>query len=277
MTMATGSALAQLAGGWTNAYKSKVRLWTMPTGLLFGTYESTAGATGKYMTYGLVDPALPAVAPGGGGQPMALLLNWRAIGSQGASDPSWNYVSGMSGQIICDPTGAPTLQLNHALIASQADGKTILPGAYVDRLQYDRVVGGPADADPPPTPDFPEPDNSLLVQWTTDQDPAVSLSFPWPFKGSTFVGTYRQGAQISAQMIATANGEYVQAPNSYLALAFNTFFDDPATGLATTVSYSGWIDVPNNRMRLQEYYSTGRGWDLRFFQSRGRTLYFTPV
>ncbi len=275
MTAQTGTALAQIVGLWSNPYGSEVQIQALPSGVLFGVYQSTAGSAGKYLTYGLMDPTLPAVAPKQDGQPLGLMINWRSIDPNSKPDPSWNYVSGMSGQIICNDDGDLTLQLNHALIASEAFEPDILPGAYVDRLEYLPNTTGTGAAPSLDPPDMDKLDSATQSRWTTAEDPDLVLTFNYPMTSSAFMGRFEKGSKISAELIGTGNVKYVAQPDSYQAIAFNAVFLDPQTLLQTAVSYSGWIDVQTQTMKLQEYYSTGRKWGLRFFQSRGRTLYFT--
>ncbi len=264
------TALSQITQTWTNPYNSKMTL-TGNGGVLSGQYASTAGASGVYRVYGYIDPQSAAVTPGGAGVPVGLILNWRSIQQGGTPDPSWNYTSGMAGQLICNAAGDTVINLNHALIASNPlPGAIDTPGFYVDRLEYDQATlqedAGYEEAAPlgEPPADFAaqatltyvdeqDPNTKLYLAQKPDS-PAFWAAFEWSGGGTTLIGTCNTG--------------YLTTLGPYQSLAFcGTILPGSAA-----LSLSGWLDYNSDTITLQEYWSGPQTWPLRFFQTRGRTL-----
>lgn len=156
-----------VAGIWTNEYGSRMELWAQDDGVILGRYASTTGSTGEYALRGHAGPlaATPAA-----GQPLALAICWHSI-VPGPADPSWEWCSGLSGQISLRD-GVPEMVLTHALVASSAFPGLVEAGTLIDRLTYRRV--GEAGA-PPPAPAAQEIASPLSGIWTDGEGMRVDL------------------------------------------------------------------------------------------------------
>ena len=93
-----------------------------------------AGSTGKYYVVGWQQAAEPTTTAG---QPVALAIDWHSI-TGGQGDASWNWTSGLSGQLSIQ-SGAQHLVLAHAMVASSDFPNLCKAGTYIDKLIYQRV------------------------------------------------------------------------------------------------------------------------------------------
>ncbi len=123
-----------LAGVWQNEYGSQMSLTVYGGNLVYGTYSSTTGSTGKYMVIGYQQSADPTLTAG---QAVALAIEWHSI-SGGSSDSSWNWSSGLSGQLSLQ-SGKEQLVLAHAMVASSDFPGLCKAGTYIDKLTYIRT------------------------------------------------------------------------------------------------------------------------------------------
>ena len=123
-----------IAGAWKNEYGSTMIL-TIVGNTITGTYKSSTGSTGEYRVSGYQVGRDATVAVG---QPIALAIEWHSVVG-GPSDPSWNWTSGLSGQIsIFD--GEEVLVLSHMMIASTDFPDLSTTGNYIDKLTYRRAL-----------------------------------------------------------------------------------------------------------------------------------------
>ncbi len=262
----------QISGTWTNAYASTAKMSVATTGLITGTYISDAGVKTKteYRMYGYIDPKAPVVAPKSNGMPLSLMIYWRAINQGAAPDISWNYVSGMSGQLIFDQNDKLTMQFNHALIVTNQDG-AVTPGFYVDRLQYDPVNAGEAtEIDTKVT--MPEKDESGMVTWVSEVDPKIKLAVYAYGDQNLFGGALEDESGTITELIGLANTHYDPKLGPHMGYAFCGI-----TKAGTSLSLSGWLNTQTNHFMLQEYHTKPQSWAGRFFQSTGRTHYMKPI
>lgn len=159
-----------VAGTWKNEYGSVMTL-AVTSNRISGTYQSSTGSTGKYEVTGfqLSEPATPVL-----NQPVTLAIEWHSIGDDPA-DPSWNWCSGLSGQMSVTPAG-DKLQLSHVLVASSDFPRLAGQGTYVDKLTYRRVDTASLD-DPgaPPLETLPI-ENALNGTWVADNGTTLELS-----------------------------------------------------------------------------------------------------
>lgn len=262
-------AVSQMTKVWTNPYGSKMTLQATG-GILQGQYASTAGAAGVYKVYGYIDPNADAVTPGNPGVPLGMVLNWRSIQQGNKPDPSWNYVSGIGGQLICNKAGATVLNVNHALIASNPlPGAVDKAGFYVDRLEYDLAKvqddacdQGPSDLGAPPE----DMASQATLVYVNEQDPTMRLLLAGKPDSAGFWAAF-EWDDGATTLIGTCNTGYSSAIGPYQSLAFcGTVMPGAA------LSLSGWLDHSDNTITLQSYWVGPQVWDLRFFQSRGRSL-----
>ena len=112
-------------GRWRNEYGSILDIQSQaPNGALSGVYTSDTGASGTYLMNGWC----PFEAASTQNGPISVNIFWKPTDSS-AEDPSWNWVSNMTGALFYDaPTGVPRLQLLHGMVAS-----TLFPAVQVDR------------------------------------------------------------------------------------------------------------------------------------------------
>jgi hypothetical protein len=159
-----------VAGTWKNEYGSVMTL-AVTGNRVRGIYQSSTGSTGKYEVTGfqLNEPATPALS-----QPVTLAIEWHSIGDDPA-DPSWNWCSGLSGQMSVTPAG-DKLQLSHVLVASSDFPGLAGQGTYVDKLTYRRVdTASPDDPSTPPLETLPI-ENALNGTWVADNGTTLELS-----------------------------------------------------------------------------------------------------
>lgn len=80
----------------------------------------------------------PATVHAEQGLPVALAIEWHSLGDE-SSDPSWNWSSGLSGQIL-RVKDEDRLTLSHLLVATSDFPGLADQGTYVDKLLYHRVA-----------------------------------------------------------------------------------------------------------------------------------------
>jgi len=159
-----------VAGTWKNDYGSVMTL-AVTGNRIRGTYQSSTGSTGKYEVTGfqLGAPATPALS-----QPVALAIEWHSIGDDPA-DPSWNWCSGLSGQMSATPAG-DRLELSHLLVASSDFPGLAGQGTYVDKLSYRRADTAALD-DPVAAPlEILPIEDVLNGTWVADNGATLELS-----------------------------------------------------------------------------------------------------
>jgi saccharopepsin len=159
-----------VAGTWKNDYGSVMTL-AVTGNRVCGTYQSSTGSTGKYEVTGfqLGAPANPALS-----QPVALAIEWHSIGGDPA-DPSWNWCSGLSGQMTVTPAG-DRLALSHVLVASSDFPGLAEQGTYVDKLIYRRVDTAALE-DPGAAPlERLAIEDALNGAWVADNGTTLELS-----------------------------------------------------------------------------------------------------
>ncbi|MFL1416832.1 avidin/streptavidin family protein [Pseudomonas fildesensis] len=122
-----------VAGTWKNSYGSVMTLQVSGQQVC-GTYQSSTGSTGRYLVTGFSSGAGATRVKN---QAIALAIDWHDLGNQ-TTDPSWNWTSGLSGQLSIADQG-DVLTLSHLLVASRDFPGLARQGTYVDKLVYRRV------------------------------------------------------------------------------------------------------------------------------------------
>lgn len=150
-----------VAGTWKNDYGSVMTL-TVTDDVVVGTYQSSTGSTGRYAITGR---QLGTLALQEKGLPVALAIEWHSLGNEPA-DPSWNWVSGLCGQLH-RVAGEERLQLSHLLVATGDFPNLAHQGTYVDKLTYRRVGGEREEPAQGPLILASQPDNPLNGSWST--------------------------------------------------------------------------------------------------------------
>lgn len=122
-----------VAGTWRNDYGSVMTLETSGQ-QLSGSYQSSTGSTGEYSITGCLSGAGATRVKN---QPVALAIEWHDL-DNGNRDPSWNWASGLSGQLSVTDQG-DVLTLNHVLVATSDFPELARQGRYIDKLVYRRL------------------------------------------------------------------------------------------------------------------------------------------
>ena len=157
------------AGTWQNDYGSVMTL-TVDANRISGLYQSSTGSTGNYEVAGYRTPAAVQEEQG---LPIALAIEWHSMGDE-PLDPSWNWSSGLSGQIL-RVQDEDRLVLSHLLVATRDFPGLAAPGTYVDKLIYRRVAYAPeSTALTAPTPG-PEIVNPLSGTWLAADGSRLNL------------------------------------------------------------------------------------------------------
>lgn len=163
------SETVSVAGTWQNDYGSLMSL-NVSDRQVCGTYQSSTGSTGHYAIRGFTAGAGATRIKN---QPLALAIEWHDLGDE-TSDPSWNWVSGLSGQLSTDDRG-DVLTLSHLLVASGDFPDLASRGNYLDKLVYRRVAEHPPATSCEPIEVMPV-ENALAGQWVALDQTILSLT-----------------------------------------------------------------------------------------------------
>src|SRR5690606_9675101 len=108
------------------------------------------------------------------GQCVALAIYWRSF-TGGKGDPSWHWVSGLSGQL--DVSGPqPTLYLVHDMVATCDFPGLATAGTYVDKLIYTPKQDAAPGTAPELTIDQSEVSaDPISGLWACREDPGLRL------------------------------------------------------------------------------------------------------
>lgn len=233
-----------IAGTWQNEYGSIMTL-TAVGSAISGIYRSSTGSVGEYEVVGF---QVGGDATEKRGQPVALAIEWHSIGDDPA-DASWNWSSGLCGQISIQDD-EEVLVLAHLLIASSEFAGLAAVGNYVDKLTYKRVTddtinapshGGLNDAYALAAED------PLAGTWVSDDGITMTLEVI-PAAENRF-GRVSGAISFSNQKIAVAGFTDINATADGLALqsvAITTF----DTSEILTVSLSGTLDLATGVLNL---------------------------
>jgi len=158
-----------VAGTWKNDYGSVMTL-SVSGNQVSGTYQSSTGSTGKYEVAGFQLQSAPGPELN---QPVALAIEWSSTGDDPA-DPSWNWCSGLSGQLSITGQG-DVLTLTHLLVATSDFPGLADRANYIDKLVYRRieathVASCTASAEPLPI------ENSLVGTWIDSDGITLELT-----------------------------------------------------------------------------------------------------
>lgn len=233
-----------IAGTWQNEYGSIMNLETQGN-LVNGSYQSSTGSVGIYEVVGVQLNSAPSPALG---QPVALAIEWHSVGDDPA-DPSWNWCSGLSGQISVQ-NGEEVLALSHLMIASSDFPGLAAAGNYNDKLIYRRVTG--AARRNLSRREAAQPSDPLAGTWISDDGIAMTLQV-------TPESQHRFGSISGTLMLpggaATVTGfTDINATADGLALqsVAITLLDQPNT---LAISLSGTLDLASGVLELLEMRS----------------------
>ncbi|WP_404374189.1 avidin/streptavidin family protein [Sphingomonas sp. MMS24-J45] len=243
-----------LSGVWQNEYGSIMDLSVLSGGLVFGTYSSSTGSTGKYCVIGFQQSAEPTTAAG---QAVALAIEWHSIAG-GAGDPSWNWSSGLSGQLSLE-NGKESLVLAHAMVASSAFPGLCAAGTYIDKLTYSRVSDASQSSHERPAQAAAVAD-PMAGTWSTADGSTVLTLRVYPYTNNLFgwvMGSLSTGGTVCqiegvTDINATSSGltlqstalTAVQNAQSGPAIAFAGCLD-LRTGILTLLKLSSLSTAPD--------------------------------
>ena len=151
-----------VAGSWKNDYGSVMTL-AVAGNAVTGTYQSSTGSTGRYAITGYQPCTRPSQAKG---LPVALAIEWHSLGDE-PPDPSWNWVSGLCGQLH-RVEGEDRLALSHLLVATRDFPDLANQGTYIDKLSYRRVTCDAAEPVHAAPTLAAEPGNLLNGVWLAE-------------------------------------------------------------------------------------------------------------
>lgn len=246
-------------GLWQNEYGSQMSLNVYSGGMVFGTYRSSTGSTGKYYVVGWQQPTEPTTAAG---QPVALAIEWHSI-SGGQGDASWNWTSGLSGQISIE-NNAQQLVLAHAMVASSDFPGLCKAGTYIDKLIYTRVSGGEADAMDKPPAGAALAADPLAGTWRSDDgtvvltlqvQPSTDNMFGW-VSGQVRTGGGTFQIEGMTDINARSSGLYLQS-TSITAL----------TPVGGVVAYAGTLDLRTGVLTVLNLGSGATSADATYVQT----------
>lgn len=255
-----------LTGTWTNSYGSVMTLEQFPSGLIGGKYKSSTGSTGEYNVIGFAPPAPPTPALG---QSVALSIYWRSI-EGGKGDPSWHWVSGLSGQLNIAGS-EPTIYLMHAMVATDDFPDLATVGTYLDKLLY-TPKQGEALAVP------------ALPGERASQAAADPISGVWKCREIP-------GATLSVNIIdpelGYVSGQLILPSGSYGAIGFTDTYATqdgvPRQALSVSVlmndqavsqSMAGSLDFASGVLTLTVFASQGTAGDALYVQTKLSELTF---
>lgn len=256
-------------GLWQNEYGSQMSLNAYPGGLVFGTYTSSTGSTGKYYVVGWQQPADPTAAAG---QPVALAIDWHSIAG-GTGDNSWNWTSGLSGQISLQQ-GAQQLVLAHAMVASSDFPGLCKAGTYIDKLTYKRVSETALDSPTKPDSGVPALADPLAGTWQSSDGSVVLTLQVQPTTDNWFgwvSGPVRTGGgtfQIEGvtDINARASGLYLQSVSM-----------TAQTAAGGVVAYGGTLDLRSGTLTLLVLNSGATAAGATYVQTTAGQLSFRRI
>ncbi|HEV2721921.1 MAG TPA: avidin/streptavidin family protein [Thermoanaerobaculia bacterium] len=258
-----------VTGNWINGYGSVMFLTQAADGSVTGVYTSTTGSSGAYWVAGFANPNDP---PSGNGQTLAFSILWRSF-SGGAPDPSWHYVSGMSGQRLpLDPvTNGPTLVMIHDMVATVPFpelGITV-PGSYIDKLIYVPYSGGQQSPGQWPPPFTPPASDPVDGNWQCAQNPSISLSITVQDETTGYVtGTLRTAGGTVNVVGFTDTGAGPTTPLQGLTLS--ALLPDGET----VVALAGSLDLRTKSLSMTWLQSDGTAANATYLQTTFEGLTF---
>ncbi len=252
-----------VAGTWTNDYGSVMNL-TVVGNQVSGVYQSSTGSTGKYEVTGY---QMGTASTQKLGQPVALAIEWRSI-SEGTGDPSWNWSSGLCGQISLVGT-EEVLTLNHVLVASRDFATVANQGTYIDKLLYRRSGSTQGNKQHIASPQEQTIKNALVGTWEASDGTRLKLS----------VKAARQGrlGRVHGQLTTASGHSEVSGFTDINATASDLALQSLAITAAqknSVVSLSGALDIKRDTLNLQVLISTPTAPDHVYVQTQLSSLTF---
>ncbi|WP_136162537.1 avidin/streptavidin family protein [Sphingomonas flavalba] len=257
-----------LAGTWQNEYGSQMVLSEINANLVWGQYSSTTGSTGKYMVIGYQQTANPKPAAG---QAVALAIEWHSIVA-GPGDPSWNWSSGLSGQISIQ-NGKESLVLAHAMVASSDFSGLAAAGTYIDKLTYFRTATAPDGAGQRPQNGAALAD-PLQGTWESADGTMLAIQV-YPYTGSQF--GWAEGKMLYNGIVCPIEGVTdINAQASGLNLQSTAITALP-TPTGPAIALAGCLDYRNGRLTLTNLTSQSTASNATYVETTVSQLTFVRV
>jgi hypothetical protein len=256
-------------GLWQNEYGSQMSLNAYPGGLVFGTYSSSTGSTGKYYVVGWQQAAEPTTAAG---QPVALAIDWHSI-TGGQGDASWNWTSGLSGQLSIQ-TGAQQLVLAHAMVASSDFPHLCKAGTYIDKLIYQRVSDVAPDAPKKPEGGAAAAADPLAGAWQSSDGAVVMMLQVQPTTDNIF-GWVSGKIQAGGSTFLVEGVTDINARSSGLYLQSVSITALTPTG--GVVAYGGTLDLRSGALTLLALNSGATAASATYVQTTAGQLSFRRI
>lgn len=229
------------AGTWQNDYGSVMTL-KVEGNRICGTYQSSTGSTGQYAVAGYQAPATVHAEQG---LPIALAIDWHSLGEE-PSDPSWNWSSGLSGQIL-RVKDEDRLALSHLLVATSDFPGLTDQGTYVDKLLYHRVAYGPEHSPVTAPTSGPDIEDPLSGTWAAADGSCLSLRV---HAGQRHAFGYVSGTLSADTGEAEVSGfTDINARTSGLALQ-SVSLTAPGVEGATALCLSGSVDLKDHSLNV---------------------------
>jgi hypothetical protein len=252
-----------LTGRWVNSYNSVMQLVQADT-LITGVYTSQTGSTGAYLVAGYA--GIASNADFSVGQPLALSIYWRSI-EEGKPDPSWHYVSGLSGQLVLQGK-VPTLLLLHDMVATTIFPKVVpQAGTYLDKLIY---TPGQAKT---PVPDWPEfahspVEDPVTGQWVSQEASKLQLTLEVLNANYGYVlGTFQKD-EVCVPVVGFTDTHVSVSKNALQGLTVSMLLP----GDEGVASLSGKLDSSSDTLDLFWMQSQGTASNSTWIQTQHRSL-----
>lgn len=254
-----------LAGTWQNEFGSRMSL-SVQNGTVSGTYDSTTGATGRYLVTGWESGAND---DGELGRPVALVISWHSIAGF-APDPGWHWVSALSGQVHT-VGGEELLIVTHLLVASVPFDGLCRRGVYSDKLTFRRLTSS-SDRVPDPLHATDKLNGPVSGSWTAQDGTRLDVqviakinSGPALVAGALIQGEVKLDILGFTDIRAEAQGTGFQS----LAIAAA----DKAR--KNILAVGGWFDVATGTITLQSLASLATKAQHLWVQTELRPLFFS--
>ncbi|MFM0729494.1 avidin/streptavidin family protein [Paraburkholderia sediminicola] len=243
-----------LVGKWGNQYGSVLEIHDCDAdGSFRGIYRSDTGASGIYPMNGY--------AHGGTGasQPISLSVFWRPTDSQ-VFDPSWHWMSVMTGTLFLDEPITGQQQLLHGLVASSLHEAVDIygPGIYTESLTFsplsERLPGGQSFA-------FGTAENKVSVEWLNacPDSPFRALSYTYDDAGLvTGALTQQDLTSVRVQGFTDPN------PRERLQSIALTALVTDRNGRACAIGMGGFIDRQSNTAKIERFSSSAVSYTNRY-------------
>lgn len=259
-----------LSGVWQNEYGSQMSLSVSGSNLVIGNYTSSTGSTGKYMVIGYQQTANPTPSAG---QAVALAIEWHSIVA-GQGDPSWNWSSGLSGQISIQ-NGKEALVLAHAMVASSDFPGLCSAGTYIDKLTYFRIADAPEEAVAKPEPSAPLAD-PMVGTWQTADGSAALLIQVYPYPNNLF-GWVEGKLALNGGVCAIEGVTDINATSGGLSLQSTGITALPSSAGGPAIALAGCLNLQNGVLTLLDLASLSTAPNATYIQTTATQLIFKRV